>query len=180
MRQDRQTHSLKAQYDDILKSAEARPELPKQLEDEFESLYQTTFHKGIQDLIVDGEIVHQFFLVEDAPFREARIGGLRHGAEVTLDHSSFKQLLTPPEGESDFAQLPCGNFREFLVKADVAYYGRRNMRWAHYRARDHERGRPLVVVPDSSRGSYRVSSEWPTSSGYGTSSSPGGGTSDVT
>ena len=112
--------------------------------DEFESIYQTTFHKGIQDLIVHGEIVHQFFLVEDAPFREARIGGLRHGAEVTLDHSSFKQLLTPPEGESDFARLPCGNFREFLVKADVAYYGRRNMRWAHYSARDH--GRPHVVV----------------------------------
>ena len=146
MRQDRQTHSLEALYTDILKSVEARPELHDELEREFESVFQTAYHKGVQDLIVDGELVHQFFLVEDAPFREARIGGLRHGAEVTMDHSSFRQLLIPPEDPSDFARLPCGNFREFLAKADVAYYGRRNMRWAHYSARDHERGRPYVVV----------------------------------
>ena len=146
MRADRQTHSLEALYDDILKSVEARPALREQLEQEFESMFQTAYHRGVQDLIVDGELVHQFFLVEDAPFREARIGGLTHGAEVTMDHSSFQQLLVPPEGQSDFARLPCENFREFLVKADVAYYGRRNMRWAHYSARDHEPGRPYVVV----------------------------------
>lgn len=146
MRQDRQTHSLEVLYTDILKSVEAEPELPDQLEREFESVFQIAYHQGVQDLIVDGELVHQFFLVEDAPFREARVGGLRHGAEVTMDHSSFRQLLTPPEKQSDFARLPCGTFREFLAKADVAYYGRRNMRWAHYSACDHERGRPYVVV----------------------------------
>lgn len=146
MSRDRRTHSLEALYDHILKSAESQPELPDQLEREFESVFQTAYHKGVRDLIVGGELVDQFFLVEDAPFREARIGGLRRGAEVTMDHSSFRQLLIPPEGRSDFGRLPCGNFREFLVKADVAYYGRRNMRWAHYSARDHERGRPYVVI----------------------------------
>ena len=146
MRQDRLTHSLKDLYDAILNSVESRPELHEQLEQEFESVFQTEYHKGIQDLIVDGELVRRFFLGEDTPFREARIGGLKHGAEFTMDHSDFRQLLTPPDGESDFARLPCGKFTEFLVKADVAYYGEKNMRWAHYSARDHERGRTYVVV----------------------------------
>ena len=147
MKQDRQTHSLAALYEDILSSDETkRPGLCKDLADEFESVYQTAFHKGVQDLIVDGELVDRFFLVEDAPFREARMGGLRHGAAITMDNSSVRQLLTPPEDESDFSRLPCRNFREFLAKADVAYYGGHNMRWAHYSARDHERGRPYVVA----------------------------------
>ena len=146
MKRDRQMHSLAVLYDDILKSVEDSDRSAKQMEREFESIFQTAYHRGVQDLIVDGELVDQFFLVEDAPFREARIGGLRHGAEVTMDHSSFHQLLIPLKGQSDFTRLPRGNFREFLVKADVAYYGRRNMRWAHYSARDHERERPYVVV----------------------------------
>lgn len=146
MHQDRTTHSLKALYDDILNSTDKNPSLRKELEDEFESVYQTAFHKGINDLIVSGELVHQFFLVEDTPFREAKMGGLRHGAAITMDNSSVRQILMPAEGESEFSRLPCHNFREFLTKADVAYYGRRNMRWAHYSARDHERGRPYVVV----------------------------------
>ena len=146
MRQDRRSHSLKALYDAILNSVETRPELHGQLELEFESVFQTAYHQGIKDLIVDREIVHRFFLGEDTPFREARIGGLKHGAEFTMDHSGFFQLLTLPDGQSDFARLPCGNFPEFLAKADVAYYGQRNMRWAHYSARDHEPGRTYVVV----------------------------------
>lgn len=147
MRQDRRTHSLTVLYDDILSSDETnRPSLRKELADEFESVYQTAFHKGVQDLIVDGELVDRFFLVEDAPFREARMGGVRHGAAITMDNSSFRQLLTPPEDETDFSRLPCRNFREFLAKADAAYYGGNNLRWAHYSARDHERGRPYVVV----------------------------------
>ena len=147
MGQDRRTHSLAALYDDILNSdGTKRPGLRKELADEFESVYQTALHKGVTDLIVDGELVHRFFLVEDAPFREARMGGLRHGAAITMDNSSFRQLLMPPEDETDFSRLPYRNFREFLAKADVAYYGEHNMRWAHYSARDHERGRPYVVV----------------------------------
>lgn len=146
MREDRQTHSLEALHDNILQSVKALPDMPEQLEQEFESVFQTVYHQGVQDVLVDGELLHRFFHVEDAPFRETRIGGIRRGAEVTMDHSSIHQLLVPAEGESDFARLPCGNFREFLAKADAAYYGRRNMRWAHYSARDHERGRPYVVV----------------------------------
>ena len=146
IQQDRRTHRLEALYDDILNSLDANPGLRKEVEDEFESVYQTAFHKGVQDLIVNGELVDRFFLVEDAPFRETKSGGLRHGAAVTMDHSNVRQILMPADGESDFSRLPCGNFREFLHKADVAYYGHRNMRWSHYSARDHERGRPYVVV----------------------------------
>lgn len=75
MNQDRLTHRLEVLYTDILKSVEAEPELPDQLEREFESVFQTAYHQGVKDLIVDGELVRQFFLVEDAPFREARVGG---------------------------------------------------------------------------------------------------------
>ena len=146
MKRDRRSHNLASLHGEILRSVETKSDLRKRLEDEFESVYQTAYHQGIHDLIVDGEIVHQFAHVEDTPFREARIGGVRHGAEITLDHSSFRQAITALQEESDFSQMPCGNFREFLLKADVAYYRRRNMRWALYSARDHERGRPYVVV----------------------------------
>ena len=146
MKRDRRTHRLAVLHDDILQSVDTRPELRKQIADEFESLFQTTYHKGINDLMVDDKLVHRFFLLEDAPFREARIGGLRHGVELTLDHSTFDQLLMPLDSESEFSDRPCRNFKEFLVKADEAHYGRHDMRWAHYSARDHERGRPYVVV----------------------------------
>ena len=146
MKRDRQTHRLVDLYDAILKSVKTTPDLRKQMEDEFESVYQTARHRGVNDLIVDGEILRRFAHVEDEPFREAKFGGIRQGTEITLDHSSFRQLLMPSEAESNFSRMPCGSFREFLLKADVAYYGPRNMRWAHYSARDHERGRPYVVV----------------------------------
>ena len=148
MKQDRQTHSLAALYEVILSSDEnKRPDLRKELVDTLESVYQTALHRGVADLIVDGEFVDWVFLVEeDIPFREAIMRGVRHGAAMTMDHSSFQQLLAPPEDASDFSRLPCRNFREFLAKADVAYYGGHNMRWAHYSARDHERGRRYVVA----------------------------------
>ena len=146
LKQDRRSHDLAAQYDEILKSVNARHELRQELEQEFESIFQTTYHEGVNDFIVDDELVYQFFHHESAPFRETKIGGFRHGTEITMDHSSVKQILSLPEDPSDFAKMPCGNFREFLVKADAAYYEGRNMRWAHYSARDHERGRPYVVV----------------------------------
>ena len=37
-------------------------------------------------------------------------------------------------------------FKDFLAKADVTYYGGKNMHWARYSARDHEYGRPYVVI----------------------------------
>lgn len=146
IKRDRRSHSLVTLYSDILKSVESKSDLRERLESEFESIYQTAVHRGVNDLIVDGEVIDRIFLKEDVPFREARIGGLRHGAEYTIDHSGFHQLLTPPEGESEFSRYPCRNFPEFLAKADAAYYGKRNMRWASYSPRDHERGRPYVVV----------------------------------
>ncbi len=147
MGEDRRTHSLTSLYEDILNSVETKPGLSgEEVQDSFESIYQTALHKGIVDMIVDGECCYQFMFIEDTPFREARTGRLRHGAEITMDHSDIGQILGLEEGDSDFSRLPCRNFAEFLAKADAVYYGRRNMRWAHYSARDHEPGRPYVVV----------------------------------
>ena len=145
IQRDRRSHNLEALYDAILESAEAGANLRREIENEFESIYQTVYHQGIHDLIVDGKLVSQFTLPDNTPFREAKMGGFPHGAEITMDHSSVEQLLTPLQSDSDFSRLPWRNFREFLVKADKTYYGR-NMRWAHYSARDHELGRPYVVV----------------------------------
>ena len=118
----------------------------KELEGEFDSVYLTTLHRFIIDVTVDGDVKGQLFLPEEAPFRECKTGGFRHGAEYTIDNSSIGQLLVPVEEESDFSRLPYGNFKEFLAKTDIAYYGRHNMRWAHYSARDHQPGRPYVTV----------------------------------
>ena len=146
MNKDRKTHNLKALYKDILNSIDANSRLRKEVNEEFESIYQTAFHKGINDLVVDGELVHQFFHLEDAPFREVKMGGAHHGAEITMDYSGVRQLFGPAEDKSDFSQFPCQKFPEFLAKADAAYYSGRNMRWAHYSARDHESGRSYTVI----------------------------------
>lgn len=146
IKRDRKSHSLSTLYANILQSVEKETDLCNQIEKEFESIFQTAYHKGVCDLIVDGEFVNSIVHFENKPFRETKFGGLRHGAEFTMDHSSFEQLLLPAEEESEFAQMPCKTFQEFLHKADVAYYGKHNMRWAHYGARDHESGRPYVTV----------------------------------
>ena len=148
MRQDRRTHNLSSLYDDILESVGKRsPELRRQLEEECETIFQTALHEGVQDVIVDGERVVSFLPAEDIPFGEKTIAGVRRGAEITADHSSPGEVIFGPiDRETDFSRLPCGNFREFLAKADKAYYGTRNMSWARYSARDHERGRPYVVA----------------------------------
>ena len=146
MKKDRKTHKLRDLYKDILESIEANPGLQKEVKEEFESVYQTAFHRGISDLIVDNELAYQSFHPEDAPFREVKMGGLHHGAEITLDYSGIGQILGAEDDNSNFSRLPCHNFPEFLAKADVAYYGDRNMRWAHYSARDHESGRLYIVI----------------------------------
>ena len=113
MKRDRRTHKLADLYNLLLVSVETKPELREQIADEFESIFQTAYHKGVHALIVDGKLVHRFFLLEDAPFREVRIGGLRHGVELTMDHSNFDQLLMPLESESEFSQRPCRNSGSF-------------------------------------------------------------------
>lgn len=146
MKKDRGTHGLKSLYNEILDSTNNNSGLREDIEKEFESIYQTVYHEGVNDLIVEDEVVYQFFHVEDAPFREVKIGSLSHGAESTLDHSGFDQVMGFEREKSKFSLLPCGIFPEFLAKADSAYYGGRNMRWAHYSARDHEPGRLYTVI----------------------------------
>jgi len=68
MAQERRTHSLEALYDRIMDSFETRADLRKKLEDEFESAYQTVYHEGLIDLKIDGELMSQFFFVENTPF----------------------------------------------------------------------------------------------------------------
>ena len=146
IQRDRRSHNLEALYDDILESADAGADLRREIENEFDSIYRTVYHQGIHDLIVNGKLLRRFTLLDDTPFREVKMGGVRRGAEITMDHSSPKQLLMLLADDSDFSRLPSENFRDFLVKADKTYYGGRNMRWAHYSARDHELGRRYVVV----------------------------------
>lgn len=148
MREVRRTHNLASLYDAILESIGKRSsELRQPLEDEFEAIFQVAVHKGVQDVIVDGERVGSFRAVEDTPFRESIIGGISRGAEYTADHSSPRQMILPQLADrTDFSYLPCGKFPEFLAKADKAYYGEHNMSWARYSARDHERGRPYAVA----------------------------------
>ena len=67
---------------------------------------------------------------------------------MTLDHS-FHHLGV--EQTLGFMEMSHETFEDFLQKADSVYYAgesskRKNMRWAHYSARDHEYGRPYVVI----------------------------------
>ena len=145
LREDRKTHKLTSLYDTILRSVED-DQLREGIEGEFESLFQTVHHERAVDVVVDGERLAWFLSSEDIPFAERIASGFRHGVEITLDHSDFGQAVFPQEQETAFSKLPCRNFREFLHKADQAHYDRRDLRWSQYSARDHERGRPYVVV----------------------------------
>lgn len=140
MRQDRGTHCLKALYTQILQFVEARSELAGQLEQEFETVFQTAYHKGVQDLIVDGELVHRFFLAKHAPSGKPQSGDTGTGPTspwTTL--TLLNSLSRTRKASQNSPGYHAATYR-------IAYYGQRNMRWAHYSARDHERGRTYVVI----------------------------------
>ena len=77
---------------------------------------------------------------------ELALSRLMDGAEVTIHHpASPSDLILRVATPTKFENMPETTFEEFLEKADAASYGR-DMRWAHYNARDHEYGRPYVTI----------------------------------
>ena len=139
---DRKTHNLVRLHSRIVEELEGRD-----VADALEDVYQCALHQGIVDIFVDGERAIGFYLPENKPFTEARISRIMDGAEMTLDHlEDYRNLIGLTNRESDFTRMSEDTFTDFLKKADVSYYGGRNMRWAHYTARDHEYGRSYVVI----------------------------------
>ena len=142
VKEDRKTHSLVSLHTRIVNELEGR-----NVEDALEDVYQQALHKGIVDIIIDGKWTMGLYPPENKPFNEARISRMMDGAEMTLDHlGDVGDLIGLTDEESDFTKMSENTFRDFLTKADVAYYGGKNLRWAHYSARDHEYGRPYVVI----------------------------------
>ena len=148
MDKDRKSHNLAGLLDKI---AEAMPD--RKMRDALEEVYQEALHRGVVDLYLDGKRIWSFFQEDDAPFSERSTNRILDGAEMTLDHTNgslpFGDLTGKP---SEFKKMPFSTYGEFLRKADSFYYesdvtGKRmNMRYSHYSARDHEYGRPFVVV----------------------------------
>lgn len=142
VKEDRKTHSLASLHSRIVNELEGR-----NVGDALEDVYQHALHRGIVEIIVDGESAMGLYQPENKPFREARIGKMMDGAEMTLDHlEHVGNLIGLANEESDFSRMSEDTFTDFLAKADVAYYDGKNMHWARYSARDHEYGRPYVVI----------------------------------
>ena len=153
IKKDRRNHSLVGLYHRIINDLDGR-----NMTDALEDIYQRALHKGVVDLFVDDKLVSSFQISEDIPFRERIMGGIMDGAETTIDHlSDFGDLIFPRERSSDFLKMSHRTFENFLQKAGSVYYEgdipdkqgnthRKNMRWAHYSARDHEYGRPYIVI----------------------------------
>ena len=142
-------HNLLELYNKIVREL-GKPNLDKAFEDR----YQHALHKGITDIYVDDRFLTSIFLQGECPFIERSSSRMADGEEHTMDHSTFPDLFSHPNGTSDFAQIPLDTFEKFLSKADAVYYEddipgrgkRRNMRWANYAARDHESGRLYVAI----------------------------------
>ena len=148
MDKDRKSHNLAGLLDKIVEAMSDR-----RMREAIEEVYQEALHKGVVDLYLDGKLIWSFFQEDDAPFAERSMNRILDGAEMTLDHTHGSLLFGDPSGEpSKFKKMPIGTFGEFLRKADSFYYEsdvsgmRMNMRYSHYAARDHEYGRPFVVV----------------------------------
>ena len=148
MYEDRRSHNLASLYARIIDDLTGR-----KMDEALEQVYQEALHRGVHDICDGNDVVWSFSHVEDAPFSEIKTGGLIDGAEMTWDHSDESDPLGfMNHSLSEFEKMPHQTFSEFLGKADAAYYeadvtgSRRNLRWAHYSARDHEYGRPYVVV----------------------------------
>ena len=143
IKKDRESHHLARLHRVIVGNLKGR-----KMTAAFEDVYQRALHTGVIDLFLDGKFVRSVYLVEDTPFRVKEIGKMADGAEMTVDHSLSPVGQPPRPGDeiSDFVAMPHETFEDFLEKADSVYYARENMRWAHYSARDHEYGRPYVVI----------------------------------
>lgn len=149
IQKDRRSHNLAALHCLIVKDLKGRP-----MTDVLEDVYQRALHTGVVDLFVDEELlVGSFHLGDDTPFREAKMARIVDGSEMTLDHSKDPlgwRLGGGRDPISDFMRMSHETFEDFLQKADSVYYEvekkRKNMRWAHYSARDHEYGRSYVVI----------------------------------
>lgn len=145
---DRESHGLERLLERIVDDLSDR-----NMRDAFEEVYQEALHKGVVDLYLDDEILWSYFLEDDLPLSERSMNSMIDGAEMTLDHANgFVPMGFFSGKESKFKKIPFSTFGEFLQKADAVYYesdvkgSRKNMRWAQYSARDHEYGRPYVVV----------------------------------
>ena len=149
MKKDRKNHCLKSLYDLIVTEFSDR-----NMKEAFEDVYQTALHSGVTDLYLDHDLIWSFLFSDSVPFKEIQRNAMMDGSEMTLDHSDgFRSLFGPSSGVySTFTQMPDDSFESFLAKADAVYYEgdntgkRRNMRWAGYSARDHEYGRPYVII----------------------------------
>lgn len=142
VKEERRTHSLVSLHARIVNELEGR-----NVGDALENVYQHALHKGIVDIIIDGNWATGFYWPENKPFKETRVSKIMDGAEMTLDHlEDTANLIGLSNEESDFSKMPEDTFTGFLAKADCTYYGEKNMHWARYSARDHEYGRPYVVI----------------------------------
>lgn len=148
LKKERDSHRLSSLYERILSEITDR-----NMRDALEDVYQEALHNGVIDLQLDGEFHGSYVANDDLPFLVANKRSVIDGAEMTLDHADRGHPLSSGEQEiSEFRKLPIDTFSEFLKKADAVYYAdeirgqRKNMRWAHYSARDHEYGRPYVVA----------------------------------
>lgn len=149
LRKDRESHSLKRLYDRIITEFADR-----NMKEAFEDAYQTALHSGVSDLYLDHNLIWSFLLPDSIPFREIQRNAMTDGSEMTLDHSDgFGGLFKSSSGGySTFTRMPDDSFESFLAKADAVYYEsdidgrRRNMHWAGYSAKDHEYGRPYVII----------------------------------
>ena len=148
--EDRQSHSLAKLYSRIINELTDRD-----MASAFEDVYLETLHSGVFDILLDDNLISSFNVAANTPFREISKGGIMDGAELTLDHSQgFGDLLGVKRngGLSKFEQMQHDTFEAFLKKTDAVYYEddskgtRKNIRWTHYSSRDHEYGRPYVVV----------------------------------
>ena len=149
MKRDRSSHSLKRLHDRMVEEFADRD-----MESALEDAYQCAVHSGIVDVFLDEKLLFWFFRPEDdEPFREKVDGGMMRGAEMTSDHADRESvfgLVASPN--TAFSEMPYRTFPLFLEKVDAVYYEsdvdgkRRNIRWTNYTARDHEYGRPYVVI----------------------------------
>ena len=152
IQKDRKGHGLAKVYRRIVDGFDGR-----NMKDALEHVYQEVLHRGLVDILVNGERVGTIYWPGNRPFTETATARISDGTEVTVDHIGTRGLwdaLFNARRETDFSEMPEDTFENFLTKSDQSYYerdtlnGKRrdDMRWSHYSARDHEQGRPYVVI----------------------------------